>query len=273
MSEQKTVAFFGDSYVAKYHESWLQHFCIKNNLKYVHLGKLGADPYYVLESWEKINDSGQQIDFCIYAHTEVGRIYHPSYDVPLTWGCVNSALNNEITMDIDRKTLQAVFDFMSNFSYPQEYNLKSKIIPRGIDRFLAEKNKAFGKIIHIWSFAPIRANLEAHNTPADSEWGFEMNSGTNIMMDLSNLTRIEPGYPNEKFDKPGYAGIDLRKGHFSPLAFDFLTDVLTFAIGLQNGTQVRLPEYINRHSTWNDYLNAWEQVKREYNENTNSWQR
>lgn len=265
MSEKKTIAFFGDSYVAKWPGSWMEHICEKNNYECLHLGKLGADPYFVLESWLKFNDSGQRADICVYAHTEVGRIYHPSQHVPLTWGCISATVNKKMSMIIDQKAVQAAYDFLTHFSFVEEYNIKSQIIPRGIDRYIAEKNRAFDKIIHLWSFAPARPNKEFHNSPADSTWGFEMNSGVNVMLDLSNITRVEPGYPEDIGNRK-----DPRANHFSPLAFDFLNDIVTFAASVPNGTQLGPGKTLDRNSKWHDYLVAWEQIKKEYNENISS---
>lgn len=249
----KTVAFFGDSFVAKY-EGWIEYFCRHEEYKTVHVGKNGGDPIYAFERWVDFNNKSKVVDLCIYAHTSVSRLYHPDADVPLNEGVVEGVLRNEFKTKLDEKDVifKAAADYYLHLDNTKANWFKSIIVPMGIDRYIRENNTTFVKIIHLWSFAPFLNNMTK-----DCElnaWPFEMTSGVNIKLDLHKLSCVEPGYIEEKFDT--------RPLHFSPLAYNFMANLIRVAIKAEDGTALDFKHFTKRK--WREYENVLENYKSQY---------
>lgn len=249
----KTVAFFGDSFVAK-HEGWIEYFCRHEDYKTVHVGKTGGDPIYAFERWIDFNNKNKVVDLCVYAHTSVSRLYHPDPDVPLTEGVVEGVLADEFKTKFTKKdiTIKAAADYYLHLDNTKANHLKSLIVPMGIDRYIKENNTTFVKIIHLWSFSPYM-NIMTKDCPVDV-WPFEMTSGTNIKLDLQKLSMVEPGYIDEKFDS--------RPLHFSPFAYKFMTDLIKVAIKADDATSLDFKHLSKRK--WREYEEVLENYKKEY---------
>lgn len=261
--DKKTIAFFGDSFLGKL-EGWLKVLCKENNYKCVHIGKPGADPIYVFEQWNNFNRSGQLADICIYAHTGPERIYHPSKHAGLIQGVVESMIENNIDLppiENSRKTVKAAHDYYTYLSFSSADTLRSTIIPLGIDKQMKISNVSCGKIIHIWSFAQHRCNFSNDNWSADASWSLiNTESGSNILIDLSNLSTAEPNFIKDiRFDS--------RPNHFSNAANTFMSSLLDFTINKTNfavdeKAVIDFRPYINRDSRWHDYLISFEKLKK-----------
>lgn len=261
--DKKTIAFFGDSFLANY-RGWIEELCKKNNYECIHLGKPGADPIYVFEQWDKFNCSGQKADICIYAHTGSERIYHPDSSASLTNGVVAAMIENNIDLppiENSRKTIKAAHDYYTYLSFGSADTLRSTIIPLGIDKQMKISNVSCGKIIHIWSFAQHRCNFSNDNWTADASWNLiNTESGSNILIDLSSLSSVEPCFiKGTRFDS--------RPNHFSNAANTFMSSLLDFTINKTNfavdeKAVIDFRPYINRDSKWHDYLISFEKLKK-----------
>jgi hypothetical protein len=262
---KKTIAFFGDSFLGKC-EAWLELLCNENDYECVHIGKPGADPIYVFEQWNNFNNSGEKADICIYAHTGPERIYHPSPIMGLTNGVVDAMINNKIPLpaiENSLQTIKAAHLFYNYLSFESSDNARAIIIPHGIDRVMKQTNKSFKKIIHLWSFAQFRINHRPPSWVADSTWFLvNLESGSNVLLDLSNLSAIEPGF----LIKP--PGFDPRPCHFSKESWNFIKDIVNLAIektDFENNvkTNIDFRPYVNIDSTWNNYVNAFDIIKQQ----------
>lgn len=261
---KKTIAFFGDSFLGNL-GGWAEALCKKNNYECVNIGKSGADPIYVFEQWDKFNSSGKTADICIYAHTGPERLYHPEKAAGLTNGVVAAMVNNEMPLfpiENSRRTIKAAHDYYTYLNFGTADTIRSKIIPLGIDKLMKDTNVAFGKIIHIWSFAQYRYNFANNNWTADCSWTLtDTDAGSNILLDLSTLSAVEPGFiPNEKFDS--------RTNHFSNKANPFMCELMEFTIANTDFASdkkvvVDFRPYVNRDSRWNEYLDAFKKIKRD----------
>lgn len=263
----KTVAFFGDSFVGNF-EGWIKHFCVNYNYTCLHTGKPGADPVYSFEKWKYFNETYQdQVDFCVYAHTEPNRLYHPEPDMGITSGTAADPpkLINKIT-DPNYSYWKAACQYYKHLVFPQAEDLKALLFPMAIDRYLEENNRVFKKIIHIWSFAPIRRYAGKSGWTAISSWPFDMKSGMNIILDLSNLSAAEPGYRMER-------QFDHRPLHFSLEYSWFVPEILNTAITYydKNGSMDFRP-LVDENSTWDDYIKAHKIIKGNLDENFNNRQ-
>jgi hypothetical protein len=259
--DKKTIAFFGDSFLGNL-GGWVAVLCKKHDYQCVHIGKSGADPIYVFEQWDKFNRSGQKADICIYAHTGVERLYHPDKAAGLTNGVVEAMVKNEIPLfpiENSRKTIKAAHDYYTYLNFEAADGMRTKIIPLGIDKLMKDTNVAFGKIIHIWSFAQHRYNFSNNNWTADSSWSLSNTvSGSNILLDLSTLSSVEPGFKHERFDS--------RVNHFSNRVNPFMCGLMEFAIeqtdfASDKKVVVDFRPYVDRNSQWKDYLDAFEKIK------------
>lgn len=261
----KKVAFFGDSFVGKY-EGWLKHFCVNFNYDCIHTGKPGSDPIYAFEKWKEFNETYEgTVDVCVYAHTEPSRLYHPDPDMGITSGVAADPpkLVRKIT-DKDYEYFKAASGYFRHLIFSNAEILKSILFPMAIDRYIEEHNRVFKKIIHIWSFAPERKYKEGLvGWTAVSTWPFDMRSGMNVILDLTNLSAAEPGYqPKLKFDH--------RPLHFSIEHSWFPAEIVNTAITYYD--QVKSLDYrpfVNEYSTWDDYIAAHNKLKRNLDENPN----
>lgn len=260
---KKTIAFFGDSFLGKF-ESWLELLCNENDYECVHVGKPGADTLYVFEQWNNFNNSGKTADICIYAHTGYERIYHPSPILGLTSGVVDAMIKNKLPLPLienSSQTIKAADLFYKYLSFESSDHVRAIIIPSGIDRVMKQTNKSFKKIIHLWSFAQFRQNHRPPNWVAESTWSLvNLESGSNVLIDLSNLSAIEPGF------SPPTAGFDQRPCHFSEKSWNFIKDVVELAIektDFENDVKHNLDfrPYVNIDSTWDNYVNAFNIIK------------
>lgn len=263
----KTIAFFGDSFVGKY-EGWVKHFCETYNYECLHTGKPGADPIYSFEKWKEFNESCQeQVDVCVYAHTEPSRLYHPDPTMGITSGVAADPpkLVRKLT-DKDYEYFKAASGYYRHLIFSNAEQLKAMLFPMAIDRYIEEHNRVFKKIIHIWSFAPVREYAGLNGWTAKSSWPFEMKSGMNIILDLSNLSAAEPGYIMEqKFDH--------RPLHFSQEYSWFVPAILNTAITYYGqGDSLDFRSLVNEHSTWDDYIAAHTTIKRNIDESFNNRQ-
>lgn len=263
----KTIAFFGDSFLGKC-EGWLELLCKENNYECVHIGKPGADPIYVFEQWNNFNNSDNITDICIYAHTSSERIYHPSSTLSLTTGVVDAMNNNRLPLPLienSSKIIKAAQYFYSYLSFESADHVKATVFPVGIDQLMKQTNKSFKKIIHLWSFAQFRTN---HRTPrwiSESNWSLvNLESGSNVLLDLSNLSGVEPGWSNDIIT----TGLDQRPCHFSKVSWSLVKDIVELAIektDFENNvkTNIDFRPYINIDSNWNDYVNAFDIIKQQ----------
>lgn len=246
----KTIAFFGDSFVAK-NEGWIEYFCKKENYQVRHIGKTGSDVIYPFEKWLEVNSSKEVIDVCVYCHTSASRLYHPDYDVPLTEGVVEGVHKNIFTTKYKKESsvMQAAQNYYLYLDFATANEIKSVIIPMGIDRYMKEHNTTFLKIIHLWSFAP---NRYGQKETKNVHWPFELVSGVNVKLDLSNLSSVEPGKIKEDFDS--------RPLHFSPFAYTFMSDLLSLAINSDEKPVIDF-SFLSEDSRWDDYQEVLEKYK------------
>lgn len=246
---KKRIAFFGDSFCGGF-EGWVESFCKKKDFECVHIGKKGADPYYVIKSWVDFNQNNNNIDYCIYFHTEGSRIYHPSRDYGLTTGVVEGVFNGTYNHNLSKEdpVLIAAKAFNDHLNFPEINDIKNIVCSAGADQLIKQTNKAFSKIVHFWSFAPIR---RGGGVVRDVEWTVPITSGTNVILDMCNLSSVEPGYTPHLFDQ--------RALHFSKEAEPFLFDLVDTAINVDGEIDFR--PYITKKSKWTDYINAFEKIK------------
>ena len=250
-----TIAFFGDSFVGGY-AGWIEYLCKKNNYECINLGKPGADPIFVIEEWDRFNKSGQTADICVYAHTCTTRLYYPDKSVPFTQGNIEAMFYGYPPKHLPKKhpAVIAAKHYYDHLDFPSANIMRTKIVPMGVDRYISDTNKSFSKIVHMWSFAPHRINKESNRDVAESSWGFDLYSGTNIVLDFANLCAIEPGSSeNIKMDQ--------RPNHFSKYATKFVYDVMSTAIAQPMGTKLDFTPYVNKESTWEDYKEALKKIK------------
>jgi hypothetical protein len=251
---KQTIAFFGDSFVGGYF-GWIEDLCEKNNYQCLNIGKMGADPIFVIEEWDKFNNSGQAADVCIYAHTCTTRLYYPDKNIPFTQGNIEAMFHGYPPTHLPKKhpAVIAAKHYYDHLDFESANRLKTKIIPMGVDRYIEETNKAFKKIIHMWSFAPYRYDKDLKTDVSDSSWGFDMHSGTNIVLDFANLSIVEPGWVSAQWDS--------RPNHFSKKADSFIIDLMLTAIAQTPGTKLDFMQYINKSSKWEDYVDALKKIK------------
>lgn len=255
----KTVAFFGDSFVGKY-EGWVQTFCENYQYNCLHVGKPGADPLYVFEKWKLFNETyNNDVDICIYAHTEPTRLYHPDADMGITAGVVSHhpKFLSKLTDD-NYEYLKAASSYFKHLVFGNVESLKSIIFPLGIDRYIEDNNRVFKKIIHLWSFAPVRTyKNDLKGWTAKSSWPFSMKTGMNIILDMTNLSASDPEYIVEnKFDH--------RPLHFS-LNYSWLVpEIIQTAIeNYTEGGNLDFRSYVDEYSTWNNYIEAYNNIKKD----------
>ena len=252
---KKTIAFFGDSFVGATY-GWIKEICENYNFISVHIGKPGADPIFIIEEWDRFNNSGRTADVCIYAHTCTDRLYYPDKNIPFTQGNVESMFYGYPPKHLPEKhpAVIAGKHFYDHLNFDSANRMRAKIFPLGVDRFISETNKAFKKIIHIWSFAPQREYLKDPRAEvAEASWGFDLSSGTNIILDFANLSIVEPGrVPMEWDDRPN---------HFSEKASPFIIDLMLTAIAQPQGTKIDFTPYVSKTSKWDDYIEALKKIK------------
>jgi hypothetical protein len=250
----KQIAFFGDSFVA-HNEGWIEYFCQRNNYECVHTGKTGADPIFTIEDWIAVNNKKELIDVCIYAHTSASRLYHPDRSVPLTEGVVAGIIDGSFKSVITKNSplVTAAQSYYLNLDYQSANEIKSTIIPLGVDRYIQENNTTFMKVIHLWSFAPSRVFDKRLNSHTVS-WPFTMESGTNVLLDLLSLSNVEPGFVEHVFDS--------RTLHFSPDAYEFFNDLMKASIATTS-REIDFRKYVTPNSTWDNYVDALAQIKKE----------
>lgn len=264
---KKTVAFFGDSFVGKY-EGWLQHFCEIYGYECLHVGKPGADQFYSLEKWIEFNNlhEDMSVDLCVYAHTESHRLYHSDPKLPLTSGVVRNYTRMGPWTDEQKLVFKAAEQYYLYLYFSRIGDLKGIVVPMGIDQYINQNNKVFKKIIHIWGFAPIRMHdgISEDHYFARTTWPFEMISGMNIKLDLSNLSFADPNNKKQK--------IDSRPLHFSRRYSPFVSEILATAVKFyEKGRIIDFSPYIiQSNPTWEDYVDAFEQIKNKLNENINN---
>jgi hypothetical protein len=253
----KTIAFFGDSFVGQY-QGWIEYFCRKYSYKCLSVGKPGADPVYSFLKWKKFNETYDGIvDICIYAHTASDRLFHPDAHMPLVNNVVNDPkkyLRTYSRLSRDEKlTLNAAKQYYNYLSFPEADSIKSIIYPLGIDRFMKENNKVFKKIIHLWSFSLFSKNRRDLNK---IEWPLKICSGMDVRLDLTNLSVLEPGNKNEK-----WINEDTRPLHFSLESNDFIVDIINTAIEKYERQVLDFNLYTDKNSSWEDYVLALEKLK------------
>jgi hypothetical protein len=261
----KTIAFFGDSFVGKY-EGWVKHFCLTYDYECLHIGKPGADPVYPFEKWKTFNETYEgEVDVCVYAHTEPSRLYHPSETMGITSGVASDPpkLFRKL-VDKDYFYFKAAADYFKHLVFGNAEMLKSILFPMGIDRYIEENNRVFKKIIHIWSFAPERRYREGlTGWSAVTAWPFDMRTGMNVILDLSNLSAAEPNYVIEQWDH--------RPLHFSHEYSHFVPEIIDTAINhYKDGGSLDFRPLVNEFSTWDDYVTAYNILKRKLDENSNN---
>ncbi len=251
---KQTIAFFGDSFVGS-NSGWIKEFCENHNFINVHTGKSGADPIFAIEEWDKFNNSGQSADVCIYAHTCTDRLYYPDKSVPFTQGNIEAMFHGYPPKHLPKShpAVIAAKHYYDHLNFGSANLMRAKIFPLGIDSFISETNKAFGKIVHMWSFAPERNVKDPRAEVSEVSWGFDMHSGTNIVLDFANLSIVEPGRVPMKWDD--------RPNHFSKKASTFLIDLMLTAIAQPQGTKIDFSTYVSKTSKWEDYVDALKKIK------------
>jgi hypothetical protein len=252
----KTVAFFGDSFVGK-KEGWIEYFSLHNDYQIEHIGKTGGDYIYALEKWDRVNRNQKLIDLCVYAHTHTSRLYHPDPLVPLTSGVVAGMLEGKFRdskLDKNDPVIQAAMNYYLYLDFPSAASIRNTALIMGADRFIKENNVSFVKIIHLWSFAPHRVNND-EVLQQEVGWPFEMHTGVNVKLDLCNLSRVEPGFVDEEFDP--------RPLHFSPFAYQFMSDLIMVASKADDGTVIDF-SHVSTKSKWRDYVDILETYKSKF---------
>jgi hypothetical protein len=257
----KRIAFFGDSFVGNYN-GWIKKLCIENEYECVHIGKNGSDNLYPFEQWKKFNENyNHYVDICVYAHTECHRLYNRHPKVGLNSSTSFNTVSAEWVAKgyISNDYLKAVRDYYRFVLDDNEADMKSTLIPLGVDRYMNENNNLFEKIIHIWSFAQQR--IYPPNTPssvsatAKSIWNMDIISGANIVLDLSNLSAVDP-------DINVVNGMCQRPLHFSSTATPFVCELLETAIAFyKKGLVIDFRPYVDERSVWNDYIEAFKKIK------------
>ena len=259
---KKTIAFFGDSFCGQY-DGWIESYCKQNNLQCIHIGKRGGDPLYVLNSWLTFHNSfpnpQQHIDYCIYFHTESSRIYHPSPKIGLTTGVIEAVSNRQLhdpNLNPHDPMMKAARDYNRYLNFPEIVDLKNVIASIAADRIIGETNRLFNRVIQFWSFAPVRRHeykKSRRNGIPISEWPYRLRTGTEVILDLANLSIVEPGNPNVNWDT--------RPLHFSEQATEFMHTLLDTAINSDRALDFR--NYVDENSVWEDYVRALEQIQLE----------
>lgn len=260
---KKTIAFFGDSFCGGYH-GWIESYCEQNNLECLHLGKYGADTLYVLNSWLIFHNSRtnpqKNIDYCVYFHTESNRIYHPSPKIGLTTGVVEKIFKGQFhnpNLDIHDPMLKAARDYGRYLNFTEILDLKNIVASIAADRIIGETNRLFDRVIQFWSFAPVRKYATSKKALKKgiltSEWPFKLLTGTEVILDLANLSMVEPGNP--KITE------DTRPLHFSDQATEFMHTLLDTAINSDRSLDFR--NYVDENSEWEDYIRALKQIQLE----------
>ena len=256
----KKIAFFGDSFVGGY-EGWIEVFCKQHNFECVHVGKYGADQIYPFVQWQKLNDTYEgKIDVCVYSHTDAHRLFHEDLSVNINH---NTLYGNKDKLDnwlnsglVTHQYINAAKDYFKYLQHPLETKMRNLLIPIGIDKFINDNNRVFDKIVHLWSFAQNREYVYKNITwKANTTWYFDIVSGMNIILDLTNLSASEPQF--QLID-----GFCRRPLHFSLENSDFLCDILHTAIKYyEKGSSLDFRPYINIDSNWNDYVEALRKIK------------
>lgn len=251
----KKIAFFGDSFVGS-NDGWISYLCQKDEYECVHIGKPGADPIFVIEEWDKFNNSGQTADICIYAHTCTTRLYYPDKSVPFTQGNIEAMYYGYPPKHLPKShpAVIAAKHYYDHLDFGSANTMRTKIVPMGVDQYISQTNKAFKKIIYMWSFAPYRSDKDPKTDIAEPSWGFDLHYGTNIVLDFANLCLIEPR-PVQNVKQ------DPRPNHFSSKATGFIYDLMSTAILQPQGTKIDFTPYVNKSSTWNDYVDALKKIK------------
>jgi len=258
----KNIAFFGDSFVGDY-AGWIKEFCTENNYRCIHLGKPGSDNIYPFEKWKKFNEThNQHVDVCVYAHTECFRIYNRHSQVGINFLTAFDDVSSEWVSNgyVSKDYLNAVRDYFKFVLDTNDADMRSILIPLGIDRYMNEYNKVFEKIIHIWSFAPNRIYPENNNgsmtVACESTWHItNMLSGANIILDLSNLAAVDP-------DINIVNGRCQRPLHFSSTVSPFVSEIIkTAVLYYKKDLVIDFRPYVDQNSVYNDYLNALKKIK------------
>lgn len=251
---KQTIAFFGDSFVGG-ELGWIEYLCKYKNYQCVNIGKKGADPIFVIEEWNEFNKSGKTADICIYAHTCTTRLYHPDKEIPFTQGNIEAMFYGYPPTHLPKKHPQVIAakHYYDHLDFSSANHMRTKIIPMGVDRLISDTNKSFNKIIHMWSFAPYRYDKDPITDIAETSWGFDMKSGTNIILDFANLSIVEPGKVPVKWDQ--------RPNHFSDKAAPFIVDLMLTAIAQPLGTELDFTPYVTKSSKWEDYVDALKKIK------------
>jgi hypothetical protein len=252
----KSIAFFGDSFVAK-KEGWIDYMARHHDYNVEHLGKTGGDYIYSLEKWIEFNKSQKLVDVCVIAHTHTSRLYHPDPDVPLTSGVVAGMIDGTFAdskLNKNDPLVRAAMDYYLYLDFPSAAIIRNDVLIMGADRYIKENNTSFIKMIHLWSFAPRRDNKDS-SLPQEVSWPFEMMSGVNVKLDLCNLSCVEPGFIDEKFDT--------RPLHFSPFAYQFMTDLITVAAKAEDGTVIDF-SHLPTRSKWKDYVEVLDFYKSKF---------
>lgn len=253
--KKQTIAFFGDSFVGA-NFGWVRELSETYKFVNVHIGKPGADPIFVIEEWDKFNNSGQTADVCIYAHTCTDRLYYPDKNIPFTQGNVEEMFYGYSSKHLSKKhpAVIAAKHYFDHLNFVSANRMRAKIFPIGVDQYISETNKAFKKIIHMWSFAPQREDIrDPRADVSEVSWGFDMHSGTNIVLDFANLSIVEPGRVPMKWDD--------RPNHFSAKASPFIIDLMLTAIAQPQGTKIDFTPYVSKASKWEDYVEAFRKIK------------
>lgn len=268
---KKVITFFGDSFVAM-NSTWISDLCLDLKLDCRHLGKPGADPYYAFGRFKEVNNTYKKtIDYCIYAHTEVSRPYVESNRCSLNYGLLYRYINKlepipkDLSDQFTKEELQAIFTYYTKVTTPKLTDHISDVVPLGIDRYIKENNKIFKKIVHIWGFAPKRYDPVPdtnHWVSARPEWPFDMISGSNLILDLSNLSYLDlDDSKKELLKKENNGFIDQRPNHFTGKGREFMKDVIKTMLLWDGDNIVDFRPYINSKSTMNDYFDAWNTIK------------
>lgn len=278
----KKIAFFGDSF-ATFYAGWIKSLTQEMNLVLTQLGKPGNDQLHAFERWQALHDNfPTEIDYCVYFHTEANRPYCPNIATGLTAGILINAIqdNNDIPHEImyhfnfnveeAMKFMKAHYDYMLYARDPNEANLKSMLIPMAIDRYMKERNTRFKKILHMWSFAPMRETSGPGRgwSSARSTWPFNIESGSNVMLDMSTLSYLDPTLTAEDRDNIEKGQFrDYRPNHFGDGANWFVHNIVKYMLEQEGNVVVDFSPHINPDSVWTDYTNAWKTIKSELDGN------